>query len=326
MLSTKNLINDYKEIDSRWIFEYYAKLTEKLSGQSVKIKSIFNPNDKTPSLVIYVDKQKGYYRFKDFSTGKAGTSIDFIKELYGYSFHQAVTLLLSDYNSFVTNNGGCTLAEFRDHGKFQVSDHELRSWNTKDQYQWTQFNIGSTFLNEYCVKPMSSYTMSKTEDGETHHIVIKGDYIYGYFKKDGTLYKIYQPKNKEKKFIKVQDYIQGSEQLKGYDYLMITSGIKDTGSLDSLKLNLDYISPDSENTMIPQDMMIQFKKDYKKVLVMFDNDKAGIAAMKKYRETYGTPCVLLTLGKDVALATKTYGPKKVKERLVPLIDMKLCEL
>lgn len=326
MLSTKNLVTDYKEIDSRWIFQYYAKLTEQLTGQSVKIKSIFNPADKTPSLVIYPEKvEQAFYRFKDFSTGKSGSSIDFVKEIHGLDFSAAVTLITKDYNAYMAS-GGSALAEYKSHGKFRVSGHEVRQWNTKDQYQWTQFNIGSTFLNEYCIKPLASYTMTKKENGEDYSMTITGDYMYGYFKKDGTLYKIYQPRNKEKKFIKVCEYIQGLEQLKGHDYLLITSGIKDTGAMSSFKLDLDYISPDSENVMIPDEMMIEFKKTYKKVLVMLDNDVAGIKAMKKYREKYDTPCVLLTMEKDVAQATKVYGPKKVKERVVPLINMKLVEL
>ncbi len=44
---------------------------------------------------------------------------------------------------------------------------------------------------------------------------------------DGTLYKIYQPKVQKKKFIKVTDYIQGSDQLAGHNHLVITSSLKD---------------------------------------------------------------------------------------------------
>lgn len=333
MLTTKNLVTNYKEIDPRWIFEKYACLKEKLSGQDIKIHSVFNIKDKTPSMCIYVDKKKlieeeeVVYKFKDFSTGLAGSAIDLVKELKGFNFHQAVSTIVEEYNDdILKNKGNINFEDYKEHSKYQVSKHILRGWNTKDQYFWTQFYIGSTFLNEYCIKPLESYTMQKEENGVIQELIIKGEYLYGYFTKSGELYKIYQPKTKDKKFIKVKQHIQGYEQLKGHDYLLITSGLKDTGSMDSLKLNLDYISPDSENTMIPKDMMIRFKKEYKRVLVMFDNDEAGIKAMKKYRELYDTPCVLLTLAKDVAESVKQHTPNKVKERIVPLINMKLCEL
>ena len=42
MISTKNLISQLEDIPIEWVFEYYLKLSEKLTGQSIKMKSIFN--------------------------------------------------------------------------------------------------------------------------------------------------------------------------------------------------------------------------------------------------------------------------------------------
>ena len=66
--------------------------------------------------------------------------------------------------------------------------------------------------------------MVKGEDS----LEISHDTMYGFFKEDGTLYKIYSPKIRRKKFIKVKDYLQGLDQLK-YDkpYLVICSSLKD---------------------------------------------------------------------------------------------------
>ena len=41
MLSTKNFAKEKNDIDSRWVFEYYLSLPERLSGQDLKIKSVF---------------------------------------------------------------------------------------------------------------------------------------------------------------------------------------------------------------------------------------------------------------------------------------------
>ena len=46
--------------------------------------------------------------------------------------------------------------------------------------------------------------MSKKLNNEISEINIKNNHIYGYFKNNGTLYKIYQPNIKKKKFIKVK--------------------------------------------------------------------------------------------------------------------------
>jgi hypothetical protein len=201
-----------------------------------------------------------------------------------------------------------------------VTTFKVRSWTTQDQYFWTQFNIGSKLLDEFHVKPLESYKMTK-DDKE---LCIKGLYIYGYFKQDGSLYKIYQPKTLDKKFIKVSDYIQGMHQCTGYPYLIITSSLKDIMSFKSLKLAIDIIAPDSENTKLNSDLMDELNQKYKKIIVMLDNDEAGVAAMQKYKEKFSYVEVgLLPMSKDVSDSIKDYGAKEVRNRLVPILDKKL---
>ena len=70
MFNTKNLVTSERDIPSYWVFRYYLKLDEELTGQDVKIKSVWNPSERTPSFCLYVDKSKMCYMYKDFSTGK----------------------------------------------------------------------------------------------------------------------------------------------------------------------------------------------------------------------------------------------------------------
>jgi hypothetical protein len=327
MLSTKHLVNDYKEVPPTWIFEHYCRLPEKLKGQDLMIHSPFNPDDKTPSFHIFWSKTKGKYMFNDFSTGTKGDAVDLVQIKHQLDFKRAARRIVEDYNDYTLHNkGGYDVEEFREHSRYKVTAFKLRGWNSDDQKFWTQFNIGSRMLEHYCVRPLESYVMSKEEQGQQKCINITGSHLYGYFTKTGELYKIYQPKVRDRKFIKVKSYIQGSDQLSGKDYLLITSSLKDLMAIKSLNLRIDLVAPDSENTMIPKELMDKWKKQYKRVLVLFDNDEAGIKAMKKYREEYKTPAILLTLSKDPADATRDHGPRTVQERLVPLIDNKICDL
>lgn len=324
MFNTKNLIHDIKDVPVPWIFEHFCKLKEKLNGHDLKIKSLFNPKERTPSMCIYFDANKKMYRYKDFSSGKGGSAVDMVKEITQLSYHKACNHIVEIYNDYVLhNNGGYDLQDFKQASKYKVTQHELRSWNTSDQYFWTQFNIGSRLLDEYCVKPLQHYILSK-EDGNT--LTIRSNYLYGYFKKDGTLYKIYQPKTLDKKFIKVKDYIQGSEQLKGHKHLIITSSLKDSMSLKSLKLHVDTVAPDSENSIIRKDQMQHFLKEYQKVIVLFDYDEAGLKATERYKEVYPDiiPCTL-PMSKDISDSIKDHGAKKVYYTLVPLINKKISE-
>lgn len=325
MLKTKNLVSNVKEVPYTWIFEHYCKLPEKLTGQDLKIKSIFNPKERTPSMCIYFDRKSSKYKFKDFSTDKGGDAYNLVKEITNRDFYGAANDIVENYNEFVLhNNGGYDVKEFKERSKYKVAGTEVRGWTTADQYYWTKFNIGSKLLEEHNVKPLQSYTMTKEEDGDTKELTISGPNIYGYFKNNGELYKIYQPKVQDKKFIKVDDYVQGAEQLLGKDYLIITSSLKDLMALKSLKLkNIDVIAPDSENTMIKKELMELYKQNYKQVITVFDNDEAGQKAMQKYYETYNVPFIHLKMSKDLADSIRDFGPMETIMQLVPQITKKI---
>jgi 5S rRNA maturation endonuclease (ribonuclease M5) len=320
MFITKNLVHDVKDVPVSWIFEHFCKLKEKLNGHDVKIKSIFNPKERTPSMCIYLNKDN-VYRYKDFSSGKYGSAIDLVKDITQLSYYKACQQVVEKYNDFVLhNNGGYDLQEFKQASKYKVSSTKSRQWNTSDQYFWTQFNIGTKLLTEHHVIPLESYYMIK-DDKE---LCIKGNYLYGYHKADGSLYKIYQPKTLDKKFIKVSDYVQGSEQIKNHPFLIITSSLKDIMSLKSLKLSIDIIAPDSENSLIKKELMNEYLKKYKKVVVLFDYDEAGIKAMERYQEVYpGVQTAVLPMSKDVSDSIRDYTAREVRDRLVPILNKKL---
>ena len=52
MLRTKSLISKLNDIPREWVYEHYLNLQEKLTGQDVKIHSVFK-TEKTPSMFIY---------------------------------------------------------------------------------------------------------------------------------------------------------------------------------------------------------------------------------------------------------------------------------
>ena len=320
MFKTKNLVHDVKDVPTPWIFEHFCKIKEKLKGQDIKIKSLFNASERTPSMCIYTNGSNTY-KYKDFSTGKGGSAVDLVKDLHSLSFNKAAQLIIENYNDFVLhNNGSYDVEDFQRAAKYKVNKFILRSWSTQDQYFWTQFNIGSKILGDHYVKPLEKYYMTK----DNKELCIKGLYIYGYFKADGTLYKIYQPKTLDKKFIKVADYVQGTEQLKNHRFLLITSSLKDIMALKSMKLRIDIIAPDSENSMIKSELMEHYIQKYEKVLLLFDNDEPGIKAMDRYKKEYPTlGLCILPMSKDPSDSIKDFGVKPVLNKLVPILDKKL---
>jgi len=317
MISTKNLILDGSSVPSTWVFEFYLDLPERLNGQNVQIKSVFHPSERTPSMWIFVDK--GQYKFKDFSTGKGGNRIDLIKELFGMNYSQAVFKIGQDYNKFITEKGEYSQSTIKPQAKYKVDGIMTRDWNQYDKKFWLQFNIGENILNKYNVKPLEYYHMVK----ENNKITIKQPYIYGYFSKN-DIYKIYQPRNKKFKFIKVKPQLQGLDQLEyNQPYLIICSSLKDAMCLKQFGYNIEVIAPDSENTIIKPYIIENLKKKYKKVVTLFDNDVAGHNAVNKYKKLYDISGTWLDSSKDIADLVKEKGfadaHKEIKLKLKSIL-------
>lgn len=325
MISTKTLIGDIGSIPREWVFEYYLNLKEKLTGQNVKILSAFNSNDKVPSMFVYFDLGSGEYKFKDFSSGKQGDHINLVMDLFSLpSYSHAIEKVIHDYELYIKDNSIIPLIEHQIHDKFKVVDYEIRHWTNLDQAYWTGFKIGSKLLDYYNVSPLEFFTMEKTElDGTVTSIKFDKKYVYGYFRKDGSLYKIYMPKTPDKKFIKVENYIQGTDQLvpRKDDTLFITSSLKDLMCFVKLGIpGTQGIAPDSENSIISTTAIGMLKSRFRKVIVLFDNDDPGIAAAQKYKERYGFDYIVLDMEKDLSDSVKEHGLIKVKERLITLLN------
>jgi 5S rRNA maturation endonuclease (ribonuclease M5) len=322
MISTKNLIARLEDVPKEWVFEFYLNLSEKLTGQSVKIKSIFNNREKTASMYIYMDNNNTY-KFKDFSSGNGGDALNLIQIMFNLPSRASASFkIIDDYNEYVKTHEPAPVVELKAHSKFKVSDYEIRHWNNLDQNYWMSFNIGSKMLEHYNVAPLKFYTMTKEDNlGIESHMTISTNYIYGYFKDDGSLYKIYQPKVRDSKFIKVRDYLQGSEQLRGdKKFLVITSSLKDLMAFNRLKItDAESIAPDSENSMIAATYMLNAIKHYKKVFVLFDNDEAGQKAAQKYHNTFGVATINLPMEKDLSDSVKVYGIDAVRSLLLSLL-------
>lgn len=313
MLSTKNKVFNIKNVPSYWVFQYYIKLDQTLSGQNVKIRSIWNTTDSVPSMCIYVDTKRQEYMFKDFSTGKFGDKITFVMEYLNIPYANAVKKILADYNQYIKTNGKIKLG-FKPVEPWKVGYVNTRGWNNFDGKYWLQYKIGSSILNKYNVVPLEYYNLEKTIGKNKKEISIQNNYIYGYYTKENSLYKIYQPKNKRNKFLKVTDYIQGFDQLEfNKPSLIICSSLKDVMSLMSFNYNIEAIAPDSENTIIKPYIIESLKKRYKHVITMLDNDEPGKKAMARYKELFNINGFAVELSKDFSDSVKDHGKKKVHE-------------
>ena len=62
------------------------------------------------------------------------------------------------------------------------------------------------------------------------------------------------------------------------------------------------------------------------LVVVFDNDEAGIAAMIKYKKLYPKlEMLILPLSKDPSDSIKDHGAKTVREKLLSLLSTKISK-
>lgn len=325
MISTR-LITSLWDVPREWIFEYYLNITEKLTGESIKIKSIFNPSDKIPSMIIYFDGRTSQYKFKDFSSGYQGDAIRLVELLYNLTRDSAKDKIMFDYESYISKTDFSASTPVLAATRFKLSDYQIRHWNTNDKSYWTPYNINSRMLENYNIYPLEYYELTKDKgDFVMDRIRIEKEFIYGYFKEDGSLYKIYQPKVPAKKFLKISDYTQGLEQLQ-YDkkYLILVASLKDLLCFNLLDINnIEAIAPDAESTVLPKEFVEDIKMKYKKVLVLFDNDPTGKKYMQRYQEEFGFIPIEFENEKDIADSVKIHGIEATRNKLFPLLKQAL---
>ena len=65
--------------------------------------------------------------------------------------------------------------------------------------------------------------------------------------------------------------------------------------------------------------MWKLKDKYETITTLFDNDEAGLKAVQRYKEKFGTYGFVLDMEKDVSDSIAKYGKEHVKSYLIPLL-------
>lgn len=317
MYSTKNIVTRIDEVPEEWVFSFYLRLNKPMDGRSIYLKSPFSKTDTRPSFALYY--KNGKYKFNDFSEGVSGSAVDLVMKLHKLSYVDAVKKILQDYEE----NPSFVIPEVKEKKEWNIrlEDVETRKWNSLDAEHWLSYKIGSNILESFNVKPieyLAIYIYNELYE-------FSGDYTYGYFDRDGNLCKVYRPKEKIMRFIRIMDYLQGSDQVnKSYPLILIQSSLKDIMAMQSLGLKVNGIAPEGESTLLDASDVNHYVNEGFKLATLFDGDIAGIKGMLKYKETYGIPYVYVPKksdkDKDIAEIRKNFSKRRALEIIVPRIN------
>ena len=328
MIKTRNIVTSINDVDVSWLYKHFLNLPSNLTGSNIMIKSpLKGSEDWEPSFSIY-KKPDGEYKWHDLSTGLLGDIIELVRLLKSKEFKREITrgdafgIIKETFKAHLEGNELTyekTPSLLNRSGK--VIAWEARKWNDGDKAYWGDYGIDFEILEEYNVCALSNFTINKVVDGIEKDMIIRNPIAYAYCTNKGELAKVYQPKVPRSKFLKVSNYLQGSDQLKyNVPNLIITSSTKD--GLSFMKLNIEgfeFCSPDSENTLIKKETIDFLKTKYSNIQILFDTDEAGIASALKYKEKYELESIYLDLEKDISDSISIWGQEFVKLKLMQLL-------
>lgn len=274
-----------------------------------------------------VDRARGIeYNFDCF---------DLVKFLYNCNFAEALehinkdmNLGLSNQHSIISNkrrkiNNDSSVKEtsYKRKINYQVTS---RNWNNKDVEYWSKFNISTDTLTKFNVVPVKLFK-SDSDDYINFKLKYKYNeedpcYAFIFKRKNKVRVKLYRPFNS---ILKWQGNITSSD-IFGYDQLpdytntiYICSSLKDLMCL--YEMGLTAIAPQSETTDIPNEILDDLKNRCNKLIILFDNDSAGISQSKKYALKYSCRYIELpTINncKDVAEFVESIGIEETKKIII----------
>lgn len=286
-----------------------------------KVGMIYNSpfrKDKNPSFGIFYSKRTKQLLFKDHGTGECGNVIKFVQLYTGKTNYNDI---LQDIVTKLNITANTKL----DSSKQYIPSQETvigvvrQEFTDVDTNYWSQFHISTKTLKKFNVNSIKYYLCNG---------VVKGIYkpenpMYAY--KVYNNFKVYRPLGD--KYTKwrnnLTEYdVQGYEQLpKKGDICVITKSLKDVMCL--YEMGIPAISPSSESTWLPDTVLEDILKRFKRVLICFDRDGPGMRNLRKISLKTGLNGLIMKKSfkaKDISDAIKANGFEKVKEYIYAEID------
>lgn len=277
--------------------------------------------DKHPSMRIYYNQKDQKVFFKDFSNGDCGSLIVLLSKIWNVSYKEALDRIYEGINpEAISLSKGISKSKINtERAKIQVTERE---WQDYDFDYWSSYGIDKNILLKANIKPISHYFFYFGNERKMY-VADKYAYCYIEFVDGEARFKLYQPHNKNGNKWRNNydaDIFSLYYMLPGKGYLCaICSSVKDALCLTS-QLGIPAISPQGEGYNIPQHIIDDLNKRFNKVVIFYDNDKAGIEYAKKISDLTGWEYLILKdkEAKDISDTYKLFGKESFKQKITDL--------
>jgi hypothetical protein len=327
--NTKNVIEELtldellKRVTEYDIYHYYL-------GNKFKVNHVMSSpfhEDKHPSFGVF-KSDTGALLWKDQSTGKVGNVVTFVKEIE--DFYHNKQALKHIYNKFVkgeivSTKEGLRVKEYFNRLRRNISIKRQNFTKNDDEY-WGKYQISRETLKKFNVFPIEFFWV---DDMLQTFRYSKEQPMYAY--KIFDKFKIYRPYSEYKKDKWRTNCasidIQGYEQLPDTgDLLILTKSLKDV--MVFYELGYTSVALQSENDKLNHKIYTDLSERFKKIVILFDNDRPGIEAAIKLADEYNLPYTMidssnLTLYnvKDISDYISMFGKEQTIELLKSLFNM-----
>ena len=269
---TKDFI--LSKLNQESIMQYYT-------GADVNSKKLFLSPLRTDNHItcsIYKSKS-GILYMHDFATNEHIDCWNLVMRLYNCNYYEALRIIAQDFNLVATTFAKTSSPKIveplkeTESAKIQV---QIKDFTNKELEWWKSFGISKKTLKKYHVFSLQHVFLN----GELKFTSTEQCPIYGYYfgkDKNGIeKWKIYFPLKTEYRFLNnlSKKVLQGYHQLpKTGDLLVITKSMKDLMAM--YEFGISAVSPNSETLFIDDKKLEEFKKRFKHILIVYDQDRPG---------------------------------------------------
>lgn len=274
------------KINQESIMEHYTGLD--VSSNKLAL-SPFRSDHKV-TCAFYKSKS-GVLYLHDFATNEHINCFSVVSRLYNCNYYEALKIIAQDFGLIEGTNSKQkssikVVPELKETNpsKIQV---QIKDYTNKELEWWKTFGISIKLLKKYQIFSIQHVFLN----GELKFISSEKNPIYGYYfgkdKNGNEKWKIYFPLKTEYRFLNnlSKKVLQGYHQLpKTGDLLVITKSMKDVVAMYGF--GIPAVSPNSETLFIEDKKLEEFKKRFKHILVLYDNDRPGLHNMWLIRKEH----------------------------------------
>ena len=271
-----NITKDFilSKVNQESIMHYYT-------GNDVTSKKLVTSCLRSDNHVTvgYYKSGSGTLYMHDFATNEHLDCWNVVMKMFNISYYDALKKIATDFG-LIDNKKVKTkkikLVESlkeKESCKIQV---QIKDYTDKELEWWNQFGISKKLLKKYHIYSLKHIFLN----GELKFTSSENTPIYGYYfgkdKNGEEKWKCYFPMRTEFRFLNnlSKKVLQGYHQLpKTGDLLVITKSMKDVVAMYGF--GIAAVSPNSETLFIDDKKLEEFKNRFKRILVLYDSDKAG---------------------------------------------------